>query len=262
MHPDGSFSPFGRTDGSGSVWLTALVAATLPAVGQYITVDPILADRALSWLADGQERDGAFKERGAVTHRMQANPVSLTAYTVLAYLEHRRNLSAPMRNSMNRGLDYLANHWAELDDPYDLAVVTYALHRAVHPAREPAWARLESQARTNTSKAVVAAAGGSLKWWERDMPPDWEKNPWNKTPNALNIEATAYALLCLTERQGITDAVPVANWLFSQQSAGGAFASTSDTYTALRALTQFSIGLSIQVRSCCTHSRDISLRLE
>ena len=126
MHPDGSFSPFGRTDSSGSVWLTALVAATLPAVGQYITVDPVLAEQALFWLVDGQERDGAFRERGVITHRMQENPVSLTAYTVLGFLEHRRNLTAPLRNSMNRALDYLASRWPELDDPYDLAVLTYA----------------------------------------------------------------------------------------------------------------------------------------
>ena len=151
---------------------------------------------------------------------------------------------------MNRALDYLASRWPELDDPYDLAVLTYALHRAVHPARDQAWARLESQAKTNSTKGAA-----SMKWWERDLPKDWEKNPWNSAPNALNIEATAYALLCLTERQGITDAVPVANWLFSQQSAGGAFASTSDTYAALRALTQFSIGFSIQVYCTCKQSR-------
>ena len=253
MHPDGSFSPFGRTDSSGSVWLTALVAATLPAVGQYITVDPVLAEQALFWLVDGQERDGAFRERGVITHRMQENPVSLTAYTVLGFLEHRRNLTAPLRNSMNRALDYLASRWPELDDPYDLAVLTYALHRAVHPARDQAWARLESQAKTNSTKGAA-----SMKWWERDLPKDWEKNPWNSAPNALNIEATAYALLCLTERQGITDAVPVANWLFSQQSAGGAFASTSDTYAALRALTQFSIGFSIQVYCTCKQSRSFN----
>ena len=37
-------------------------------------------------------------------------------------------------------------------------------------------------------------------------------------------------LRCLTERGGITDAVPVANWLFSQMNLNGGFASTSDTY--------------------------------
>ena len=75
------------------------------------------------------------------------------------------------------------------------------------------------------------------------------QKPWQKEPNTINIEMTAYALLCLTERKAITDAVPVTNWLFTQQASSGSFASTSDTYVALKALTQFSIGFSIKDRN-------------
>merc|ERR1712107_674574 len=82
-------------------------------------------------------------------------------------------------------------------------------------------------------------------------------NPWHFQPNSVNIEMTAYALLCLTEQREISKAVPVVNWLFSQQNANGGFASTSDTYTALRALTEFGKGFEVQNRNT-----DMSIQYE
>ena len=64
-----------------------------------------------------------------------------------------------------------------------------------------------------------------------DIPELEADNPWHQTPNTETIEMTSYALLCLTERGGISDAVPVTSWLFSQMNTNGGFASTSDTYT-------------------------------
>ena len=106
-------------------------------------------------------------------------------------------------------------------DPYDLSVVTYALHKAVHPDKDAAWAQLES----------LAQEQGDLKWWRSDIPELESENPWHGAPNTETIEMTSYALLCLTERGGISDAVPVTNWLFSQMNINGGFASTADTYT-------------------------------
>ena len=63
-----------------------------------------------------------------------------------------------------------------------------------------------------------------------DIPELEADNPWHQTPNTETIEMTSYALLCLTERGGISDAVPVTNWLFSQMNTNGGFAATSDTY--------------------------------
>lgn len=239
LRKDGSFSPFGKRDGFGSVWLTSQTAGALQGASNYIDVDAEVIANSLKWLVDNQKPDGSFKEEGSITHRIQSNPVSLTAFAVLGYLENKRNLTATLRNSMNKAIDYVAQQWESLSDPYDLSVVTYVLHKAVHPAKDQAWAVLSSLAKTKDDK----------KWWERELPEDWAKNPWQKEPNTPNIEMTSYALLCLTERGGITDAVPITNWLFSQQSATGSFASTSDTYIALKALTEFSIGFSIQDRN-------------
>lgn len=239
LRKDGSFSPFGRNDGFGSIWLTSQTAGVLQGASKYIDMDSTVIRKSLFWLVDHQKPDGSFQEDGAISHRIQANPVSLTAFTVLGFLENKRNLTASLRNSMNKAIDYVALHWQDLVDPYDLSVVTYALHAASHPAKDQAWAVLESLAKTK----------GDNKWWQRELPEDQAKNPWQSAPNTINIEMTSYALLTLADRGEITSAVPVTNWLFKQQAAHGSFASTSDTYVALRALTQFSIEFSIQERN-------------
>jgi len=239
LRKDGSFSPFGRGDGFGSVWLTAQTAGVLQGASEYVTVDPNVIRRALLWLVGQQQPDGSFQEEGAISHRIQANPVSLTAFTVLGFLDNKRNLTSTIRNSMNKAIDYVALHWQDLSDPYDLSIVTYALQSASHPDKDQAWSVLESLAKTKDD----------TKWWQRELPEDWAKNPWKSAPNTINIEMTAYALLTLSERGEIISAVPVTNWLFKQQASQGSFASTSDTYVALRALTQFSIEFSIQDRN-------------
>ena len=239
LRKDGSFSPFGKSDGFGSVWLTSQTAGALQGVSAYIDVDPQVIHRSLSWLVKQQKSDGSFQEEGQISHTIQSNPVSLTAFAVLGFLENKRNLTSTLRNSMNKAIDFVALRWQDLKDPYELSVVTYALHVAQHPAKDQAWPTLQSLEKREDGKT----------WWERELPEDWSRNPWQKEPNTINIEMTAYALLCLTERKSITDAVPVTNWLFTQQASSGSFASTSDTYVALKALTQFSIGFSIKDRN-------------
>jgi len=63
-------------------------------------------------------------------------------------------------------------------------------------------------------------------------------------PNSANIEMTSYALLShfLADENGqkFDDTIPIVEWLFSQQTTGGGFASTTDTYVALMALSEFS----------------------
>ena len=221
-HKDGSFSPFGKTDYYGTVWLTAQTAGALQRASKYIDVDPEVIDSALSWLAGQQQIDGSFKELDDTTyHRIQANPVTLTAFTILGFVENKYNLTSQYRNAMNKAIDYVASNWRTQQDPYDLSIVSYALHVAVHPDRDAAWTRLESMAKEDDQ---------DRKWWMSEIPELEATNPWHQAPNTETIEMTSYALLCLTERGGISDAVPVTNWLFSQMNTNGGFAATSDTY--------------------------------
>lgn len=247
QHDDGSFSPFGKTDGRGTVWLTSMTAGSFQGVSQYIDVDPAVIEKALYWLTQNQEQSGAFKEVGPITNRIQKNPVTLTSFALLGFLDNKRNLTVALRNSMNKAISYIAENWQNIEDPYDLSVATYALHAAVHPARDSAWNVLES----------LALEKKDHKWWQNEVPEQQKGNIWFREPNSANIEMTSYALLCLTSRGGITDAVPVANWLISQQNSIGGFASTADTYVALKALTEFSKGFSIQNRKT-----DMSIQYE
>merc|ERR1719334_524294 len=81
-HKDSAFSPFGQTDLYGTVWLTAQTAGALQGVSRYIDVDGSVIEGALFWLVDKQQNDGSWKETGALTHPMQKNPITLTAFTV------------------------------------------------------------------------------------------------------------------------------------------------------------------------------------
>ena len=111
-HRDGSFSPFGKTDIYGTVWLTSQAAGALQRAAKYIDIDPEVIDLALSWLAGQQQPDGSFQELDDTTfHRIQANPVTLTAFAVLGFVENKYNLTSQYRNSMNKAIDYIASTW-------------------------------------------------------------------------------------------------------------------------------------------------------
>jgi hypothetical protein len=49
------------------------------------------------------------------------------------------SLDGNMRNSLNKGINYLAENWDSIDpkvNPHSLALVTYALHLALHPEKD------------------------------------------------------------------------------------------------------------------------------
>lgn len=50
LHPDGSFSAFGQSDGSGSTWLTAFVVRIFVQASEFITIDNGIIIKALEWL--------------------------------------------------------------------------------------------------------------------------------------------------------------------------------------------------------------------
>lgn len=50
LHPDGSFSAFGKSDGNGSSWLTAFVIRIFIQASDFITIDNSIIIKALEWL--------------------------------------------------------------------------------------------------------------------------------------------------------------------------------------------------------------------
>ena len=114
---------------------------------QFVDIDQEVIVAALNWLAEHQERSGAFKESGHVVYpRMQESDAAVTAFAALAFMDNQFDFpDSSMLNAMNKAISYLAGAWeAAADDPYVLSIVTYALHRADHPQKDAAFRQLDS----------------------------------------------------------------------------------------------------------------------
>lgn len=59
-HPDGSFSAFGKSDDSGSTWLTAFVVRSFLQAKNHIMVEDNIVNEALDWLKNQQVSSGVF----------------------------------------------------------------------------------------------------------------------------------------------------------------------------------------------------------
>lgn len=228
---DGSFSPFGKIDANGSIWLTAYTAMAFSQARTYIHVDSNIITNALNWLANNQASNGSFVETGAIIHaNMQSREdksLSLTAFVVMSFLENRKTTSIH-NNIINKGLDYIARNIDENENVYTIAICSYVLHLAKHTSKQNAFNLLDSKSKT----------GNSMKWWAKDIPKTEIKNPWNNLPKSIDIETTSYALLTFLEANLLEDSLPVVNWLIGQGNNLGGFTSSQDTVVGLMALSK------------------------
>ncbi|XP_063878059.1 thioester-containing protein 1 allele R1-like isoform X4 [Scylla paramamosain] len=227
-HPDGSFSAFGSRDKSGSTWLTAFVAKSLAEAGRHIEVEPEVVAEAVEWLRNQQAVDGSFPEVGTVNNKaMQGGAAfgaALTAYVTMALLTTQNPPKATIRNSINRGLDFLAERLDDIEDLYSLALTTYTLHLANHPHKDAAFFKLESKVKVQENE----------KWWESE--------PLNRTvetmvdTRSVDVEMTGYGLMTYVHRGLVQDALPIMRWLVQHRNSHGGFMSTQDTVVALAGL--------------------------
>lgn len=138
-HNDGSFSAFGKSDKSGSTWLTAFVAKSFKQAATFIDVDEHVIDDALKWLNQKQNADGSFPEVGVVSHKaMQGGSgkgIALTAYVLTTFLENRDG-ETTYDDTINKAIQYVIKSLEAQHDIYALAVAAYALQLAEHPDRE------------------------------------------------------------------------------------------------------------------------------
>ncbi|XP_025086516.1 CD109 antigen-like isoform X2 [Pomacea canaliculata] len=229
---DGSFSTWGQTDPSGSMWLTAFVTKcfvhAMALKDNVITIDPKVVRSSLKWITTQQTNDGSFPEPGNVVHKeMQsgsANGEAITAFVLISLAEASNKFKdldpgeqQGLQNSISRARDFLEARLNALTDPYDLAIVTYALHLARSGSKDLAFQRLQQNAITNNY----------TKHWERDP-----------ATSALNIEMTSYNLLTYILREDVEGAMPILRWLMELQGPKGGFISTQDTVVGLQALAE------------------------
>ncbi|XP_066601822.1 CD109 antigen [Prorops nasuta] len=265
MNFDGSFSFF-RSDwnqSSPSVWLTAFCARVFQEASfyeweNYLYIDPEVISQAVSWVIKHQTPEGSFYEVSWLPDRkmnsslnydndiIKHRNISLTAH-VLITLETVKDLTGGLGSqvalSSANAVKWLERNLKLLEDhgnPYEIAIVAYALLMAKTSTAEQAFNILSRHARRE----------GGLTYWGREAIPPPPYKLENQKPFLLprlpykydseNIETTAYALLVHVARQE-TMIEPIVKWLNSQRLTDGGWASTQDTVWAMKALMDYTV---------------------
>lgn len=228
-HTDGSFSAFGESDESGSLWLTAFVLKSFAQARELIYIDQTILDEATRWIVSHQNKDGSFESVGFVHHQEMLGGVqgkdALTAYVAIALMEAGESAASA------RAVNYLEGQLEGMDDPYAVAITAYALELAGSGLRDTAYEKLMSMAKEDEN---------GLHWGEEAVPlKESRMMEWMPMPQSTVIENTGYAVLALIRHGDAFNASRAAKWLTSQRNAYGGYGSTQDTVVALQALTEY-----------------------
>ncbi|KAL4237648.1 hypothetical protein ACF0H5_002362 [Mactra antiquata] len=243
QHNDGSFSIWGQSDRSGSMWLSAFVLKSFHQAKAHIYIEDNILFRIARWISMYQNNDGSFQAIGSVHSTSlkggASSGDSLTAFVLISLLESEVTLNSD-RHYAYRYTSAIANAVSYLEqrvvadkitDTYDLAVVTYALGLSGSSQGYPAYRKLD--------KMAVTTSDGK-KYWNATTKPNlysWEYSYYQSPP--LEIEIASYALLYLTKIHQYSDGFPILQWLIGQRNSRGAFRSTQDTVLGLQAMSEY-----------------------
>ncbi|XP_043070647.1 CD109 antigen isoform X2 [Drosophila grimshawi] len=230
-HDDGSYSAFGKSDPSGSTWLTAYVMRSFHKAAKYTDVDPKVIGEGLDFLASKQKDNGEFPEVGKLFDNSYQNELGLTSFVLLAFFENEEVLSK-YQQTINKALEYVAQEVDKTDDQYSLSIAAVALQLAKHPKTKQVLAKLDT----------VAKQQNGQKWWSKTTAKnstDAERLISWRPSTSNDIEITSYLLMALLEEEAAEATLPIAKWLIAQRNSNGGFSSTKDTVVGLEALTKF-----------------------
>ncbi|XP_030384731.1 C3 and PZP-like alpha-2-macroglobulin domain-containing protein 8 isoform X2 [Scaptodrosophila lebanonensis] len=229
-HDDGSYSAFGKSDPAGSTWLTAYVMRSFHQASRYTDIDPKVLSAGLDFLAAKQKESGQFPELGKLFDSAHQNELGLTSFVLLAFFENEE-LIPKYRQTIEKGVVFVAEESDKSDDPYALAIAALALQLAKHPYADKVLAKLES----------IAKRSYDHKWWSK-TDTDGATVPSRTLylrPRSNDVEITSYILLALIEKESAEAVLPIIKWLIAQRNSNGGFTSTQDTVIGLQALTKF-----------------------
>ncbi|RWS18059.1 CD109 antigen-like protein [Dinothrombium tinctorium] len=263
QNKDGSFRAF-RWNDRPSVWLTAFCArilhkATFQEWENFLYIDPDIISKAISWLLQFQSPDGSFYETSLHPYDRKMNTstkitndnvryrnISLTAHVLITLAEVtslRGEVGAKASNAKSSAQRYLERmvHIAKnFEDPFDLAIVTYALTLVNSVEGEEAFNLLDSRMREVNG----------MKYWGREAAPGPRTQIENNRPyifpryphkyDSLNVETTAYALMVHIAKQAVIQK-EIVEWLNTNRLHNGGWSSTQDTIVALQALIEYSL---------------------
>ncbi|MBN1629712.1 MAG: alpha-2-macroglobulin [Thermoleophilia bacterium] len=217
-HNDGSFSAFGESDESGSLWLTAFVLKSFSQAKDLTFIDEAVLSEAADWITGHQQPDGSFEAVGFVCHTDMMGGVqgkdTLTAYVAIALMEAGYDAAA------GKAIAYLEGRLDDITDVYGLALTTYALELA------------------KSGKAGQAMDALMELAVEDEEGLHWTAGPAMMLPSH-DVEATGYATLALIESNDRISAAQSAKWLVGQRNSQGGFGTTQDTVVALQALIEY-----------------------
>ncbi|XP_048777079.1 CD109 antigen-like isoform X2 [Ostrea edulis] len=237
-HDDGSYSAFGKSDKSGTTWLTAFVVKSFSEAYDFITIDEEVVKKAVTWLVSQQNNNGTVREPGRVLHKeMQGSSASgeraLTAFVLIALKEAGAipGVSELTGRAIRKARTYLEEDIHLLEDMYELALVAYALQITESPRVGEVINKLNAKATVKDGLKFWSKPATGIQWKGWAPPKDQSK--------AVDIETTAYALLNLGVNKDLEGGLPVLKWITSQRNPEGGFSSTQDTIIALQALSEF-----------------------
>lgn len=249
---DGSFSAFGENDEIGSLWLTAFVLKTFAQAKDLIYIDDGVLSDARSWIVKQQKQDGSFEPVGFVHHQEMLGGLkgktALTAYLAVALKEAGENEASA------RAIRYLESQLDAIDDPYTLALTTYALELAKSPRAAAAHDKLMAKAKDSDEGLYWDGGQGGPEPLDDEIGPPGQPGRFMppQRDRGVAIETTAYATLALVEHGDRLNAARAARWLVSKRNSFGGFGSTQDTVVGLQALTSYAAGAKSDVDATVT----------
>uniref|UniRef100_A0A8U7M1Z4 Uncharacterized protein n=1 Tax=Corvus moneduloides TaxID=1196302 RepID=A0A8U7M1Z4_CORMO len=209
-HPDGSYSIFGTRDKEGNTWLTAFVYRSFAQAGHLIYIDDSVQSQTLMWLASKQKTEGCFQKYAllllAICFFVFKYPVIRNAFFCLETASEKR-----------------------ISDVYTQALMAYAFCLA---------------GKAEKCESFLAELQKSAKEvGEFQSPSDKSPSFLDHAPSA-EVEITSYVLLALLykpnrNKDDLTKASGIVQWLIRQQNPYGGFSSTQDTVIALQALAAY-----------------------
>lgn len=253
QNSDGSFRAF-RWHQTPSVWMTAFCArilhlSTFQEWENFLYIDPKVIQNAIVWLLNQQQADGSFVEypmQSPLNRRTNmTSSISLTAH-VLITLAEVRDLSGEVdskatsaRTSAQRFLERALHVVKDYEDPYELAIVTYALTLVES---------VEAVEGFNHLYLRMREVSGMRYWGKEPVAPIRTQVESNRPfilprlPNRFdssNVATTAYGLLIHIKRQAFIQK-EIVEWLNFQRLYDSGWSTTEDTIVALQALIDYS----------------------
>uniref|UniRef100_A0A3P9M598 Complement component c3a, duplicate 5 n=1 Tax=Oryzias latipes TaxID=8090 RepID=A0A3P9M598_ORYLA len=213
---DGSFAVW--PNHASSIWLTAYVVKVFSMAYNLVAIrKEHICDAVKFLILKAQLPDGMFKETGQIYHGEMIGDVSgsdsdasMTAFCLIAMQESRLICSA-LPGSINKAVAYLDKRLPRLQNPYAVAMTSYALANEGKLNRE----------------VLYKFYSPELSHWPvpgKDL---------------FTLEATAYALLALVRNKSYDDARPVVRWFNQQQFVGGGYGSTQATIIVYQAVAEY-----------------------